>query len=313
MFPPLRVRIRPENLLQLKNNDYERLLVKNLMWYSSLIDDLRLISIDASTGDEKADACLLHDVNLLILRAEQERAEIENMIHKVYKDTSPTDTLALNSVSRHRQDRIVGWQQDFDRLPKPRQLLLPEKEKRSSSTFGSMRNMFPRRAELISIFDQFPPGRDADGENVFFPRRIVSDPATSASESEPFENLRNKALKEEAKRALELTGLTGQDQVVGSLGKEIVALPPVSEASKSEMEAGADSDTTIEASIAPDPAEDEPRISKVRHSPATLQCVIQQLHRSKSMHHSLPPPLLLSRALRTSARPRASHASLTIN
>ena len=110
MFPPSRIRVRPENLLQLKNHDYERLLVKNLMWYSSLIDDLRLISIDASTGDEDADARLLHNVNSLILRAEHERIEIENMIHRAYLDTSPTDTLALNSVRRLRQDRIVEWQ-----------------------------------------------------------------------------------------------------------------------------------------------------------------------------------------------------------
>jgi 1-phosphatidylinositol-3-phosphate 5-kinase len=251
MFPPVHVRVRPENLLLLKNNDYERLLVKNLMWYSSLIDDLRLISIDASTGDEDADARLLHDVNLLILRAEQERAEIESMIHKAYKVTSPTDTLALNSVRRHRQDRMVGWQQDFDRLPKPRQLLLSEKDKRTM-TFGSVRNMFPKRSELVGLFDPFPPGRDSDGESIFFPRRIVSDPATSASESEQIETLRAKNISQEARRTLnEMSSLDAQEQVIGSLGKGIVALPPVDEVTKSETEGDVDSDVTIEALAGP--------------------------------------------------------------
>jgi 1-phosphatidylinositol-3-phosphate 5-kinase len=254
MFPPMVVRVRPENLLQLKNNDYERLLVKNLMWYSSLIDDLRLISIDASTGDEDADSRLLHDVNLLILRAEQERAEIETMIHKAYRDTSPIDTLALNSVRRHRQDRIVGWQQDFDRLPKPRQLLLPEKDKRSM-TFGSMRNMFPKRSELVGLFDQ-TTGRDSDAESLIFQRRIVSDPTTSASESELIDNLRHKTINQEARKALgDFNSLNAQEQIVGSLGKEILTLPPVDEVSKSETED--DSDVTIEASNAPPIAKED--------------------------------------------------------
>jgi 1-phosphatidylinositol-3-phosphate 5-kinase len=36
---------------------------------------LKLISIDASTGDEKTDARLLADVNALIIRAEAKKKE----------------------------------------------------------------------------------------------------------------------------------------------------------------------------------------------------------------------------------------------
>jgi 1-phosphatidylinositol-3-phosphate 5-kinase len=85
-----------------------------------LVDDLKLINIDAATGDEEADLKLTADINTLILRAEMEKDEITRMINHVYKDTGPTDTLGLNQVRAHRQDKIVAWQQDFDRLPKVR-------------------------------------------------------------------------------------------------------------------------------------------------------------------------------------------------
>ena len=149
VYPPSKIIVKSESRLELKNADFTRLHTRNILWYTALVDDLKLINIDAATGEEEADQKLTVDINALILRAEMERDEITRMINHVYKDTTPTDTLGLNQVRAYRQDKIVAWQQDFDRLPKVR----PAQISRKPSTFGSM------RAGL------WPPGRRGPPDN----------------------------------------------------------------------------------------------------------------------------------------------------
>ncbi|KAF9270798.1 hypothetical protein L218DRAFT_976461 [Marasmius fiardii PR-910] len=188
VYPPFRIRIRPEVQLEMKNYDYRRLRERNLQWYSGLVDDLKLISIDAATGDEEHDAALLSSINALIVRAEAERVDVDKLINQIYKESSPTDILALNQVRSYRQDKIVGWQQDFDRLPKPK--LLDRNSKRMSA-FGSVRSMWPRRYEMP--FDQFhlPSSSVSEAEEgpISNMRRVTGDSfmssASDASEPEP--------------------------------------------------------------------------------------------------------------------------------
>ncbi|KAJ3989013.1 hypothetical protein F5890DRAFT_1401940 [Lentinula detonsa] len=190
IYPPFRIRVRPETQLDLKNGDYQRLHDRNVQWYSGLIDDLRLISIDAATGDEESDAALLVDINQLIKRAEAERNDVANLINSIYKDTAPTDTLALNQVRSYQQDKIVAWQQDFDRLPKPKPPPTSDRNSKRTSTFGSVRAMWPRRYELSGAFDHphLPSSSVSEAEEgPLNMRRVTGDSFTSsASEaSEP--------------------------------------------------------------------------------------------------------------------------------
>jgi len=141
VYPAMRIRIRPEIQLELKNADFERLHRRNTAWYTALVDDLKLISTDAATGEEEHDAKLTADINNLISRAKAERQEITQLINKVYQESSPMDTLALNQVRSFRQDRIVAWQADFDKLPKPRNV---EKGGRRVSAFDSVLAMWPK-------------------------------------------------------------------------------------------------------------------------------------------------------------------------
>ncbi|KAF9075022.1 hypothetical protein BDP27DRAFT_1443955 [Rhodocollybia butyracea] len=192
VYPPFRIRVRPETQLELKNGDYQKLHSHNIQWYSGLIDDLKLISIDAATGDEESDAALLVDVNQLIARAEAERNDVAKLINSIYKDTAPADTLALNQVRSYQQDKIVAWQQDFDRLPKPKPPLTNDRNSKRISTFGSVRAMWPRRYELSNAFDNphLPSSSVSEAEegssNM---RRPTGDSFTSsaseASEPEP--------------------------------------------------------------------------------------------------------------------------------
>ncbi|EPQ60145.1 hypothetical protein GLOTRDRAFT_134891 [Gloeophyllum trabeum ATCC 11539] len=184
VYPPMRIRVRPETLLELKNTDYERLMNRNTTWYTALIHDLRLTEIDAATGDEEADAQQSAEINALIVRAETERNEIARRINKVYKESSPTDTLALNEVRAYRQDKIVAWQQEFDGLPKPRVSQVPwEKGGRRVSAFGTVRAMWPRKHELSTAFDQHAPSSSvSEAEEVVMPpRRLTGDSLTSTS------------------------------------------------------------------------------------------------------------------------------------
>jgi len=187
VFPPFRIRVRPEAQLEIKNAEFERLFYRNLLWYTGLIDDLKLISIEAATGDEDADALLLADINALIARAELEREDISRLINQIYGESAPTDTLALNQVHAYRQDKIVGWQQDFDRLPKPRPLQLPaNRDSKRTSAFGSVRQMWPRRYDLLDTRHLPSAGVSETEETHAKAGRIpTGDSLTSSEASEP--------------------------------------------------------------------------------------------------------------------------------
>ncbi|KIK70502.1 hypothetical protein GYMLUDRAFT_972544 [Collybiopsis luxurians FD-317 M1] len=192
VYPPFRIRVRPETQLDLKNSDYQKLHNRNVQWYSGLIDDLRLISIEAATGDEESDAVLIADINQLIGRAETERNDVAKLINGIYKDTAPTDTLALNQARSYQQDKIVAWQQDFDRLPKPKPPSTTDRNSKRISTFGSVRAMWPRRYELSGAFDNphLPSFNVSEAEEgTYNLRRVTGDSfmssASETSEPEP--------------------------------------------------------------------------------------------------------------------------------
>jgi 1-phosphatidylinositol-3-phosphate 5-kinase len=192
IYPPFRIRVRPETQLELKNADFGRLHHRNLMWYTGLIDDLKLISIDAATGDEETDARLLSNINALIIRAEAEREDINRLINRIYRSSPPTDTLALNQVHSYRQDKIVAWQHDFDRLPKPRPIQTMDRVGKRSSAFGSVRARWPLRYDLSGAFDNpnLPSTSISEAEEALNARRVTGETSTSsASEaSEPETN-----------------------------------------------------------------------------------------------------------------------------
>ncbi|EKM61454.1 uncharacterized protein PHACADRAFT_190619 [Phanerochaete carnosa HHB-10118-sp] len=189
VYPPMRIRVRPEAQLEIKNRDFERLHHRNNVWYSALIDDLKLINIDAATGDEEADAMLTTQINALILRAEAEKNEVTTFINKVYTDSSPTDTLALNQVRARRQDLIVAWQADFDKLPKPRLTQLTDKNVRRLSAFDSVRAIWPRR-ELEFLHGPSANISETEDYGGRTMRRVTGDSfISSASEASETESI----------------------------------------------------------------------------------------------------------------------------
>ncbi|KAI0081129.1 hypothetical protein K474DRAFT_1614205 [Panus rudis PR-1116 ss-1] len=184
VFPPMRIRVRPETQLDIKNSDFARLHERNQAWYNALIADLELINIDAKTGDEEEDAKLTAHIRSLIHRAQQEKREITRLINRIYRDSATTDTIALNQVRAHRQDLIVAWQQDFDKLPKPKML---DKNSRKPSALGTVRGIWPRKYDLY--YDHhFPSSSVSEAEEShLMMRRVTGDSFvsnSSASEAE---------------------------------------------------------------------------------------------------------------------------------
>ncbi|PPQ76989.1 hypothetical protein CVT25_014806 [Psilocybe cyanescens] len=220
VYPPFRIRVRPETQLDLKNADFERLHYRNMLWYTGLIDDLKLISIDAATGDEETDARLLADINTLIMRAEAEREDISRSINETYRNTPPTDTLALNQIHAYRQDKIVAWQMDFDRLPKPRPVQNTiNRNSNRSSAFDSIRSMWPRRYDLAGAFDSphLPSSSVSEAEEVPYKSRRATTAgsafASSASDTESSIDMNEKGEKPPTSSGLRENKETSESEV----------------------------------------------------------------------------------------------------
>lgn len=262
VFPPFRVHVRHETLLEIKNADFEKLQRNNFTWYSNLIDELKLISVDAATGDEETDARLSVDVNCFIARAEAERADIRRLINKTYRESAPTDTLALNRVHAYRQDKIVALQQDFDRSPKFKPVTILDKATKRTSTLNSVRTMWPAKPHLGLLPDpslSILPSEAEEGP--FIKKRLEPDPfASSASEvsdSEPD------------------PPVTGSEQTLISSTSEVLTLrepeelaAPTSLTPKDSPnlhKSGADSDSTVGTNTKDAPIDGLPRIVPVSY------------------------------------------------
>ncbi|TFY71832.1 hypothetical protein EVG20_g1173 [Dentipellis fragilis] len=252
VYPPMRIRVRPETQLELKNSDYQRLLNRNADWYTALIADLKLINIDAATGDEETDSKLTADINVLILRAEAEKNEVATLLNNIYRESAPTDTLALNQVRSFRQDKIVAWQADFDRLPKPKGPPLVDKNgRRVSAAFGSVRAMWPRRYELSGGYDNahMPSSSVSEAEESLPPplvRRVTSESFASSSASEASEPETSASTDVTRKNSTQSEPESSSPMEHGAGGRK----PQPGQSVKSDP----DSDSTIGASKADDGA-----------------------------------------------------------
>lgn len=263
VYPPFRIHVRPETQLEIKNADFEKLHRSNFTWYSNLIDELRLISIDAATGDEEADARLNAEVNVFITRAEAEREEISRLINKTYRESAPTDTLALNRVHAFRQDKIVALQQDFDRLPKPKPATVVDRGSKRASAFNTVRTIWPQKPSLGLLPDNSLTSilpSEAE-ESLFIKKRLDPDPfASSASDvSEPEPEPEPPAPELENKpEAFTDTKLAPESE-----GPPSTTSDAPEDSIKSDKSEG-DSDSTIGARRSDAPVEGLPKIVAVR-------------------------------------------------
>ncbi|EIN14395.1 hypothetical protein PUNSTDRAFT_96221 [Punctularia strigosozonata HHB-11173 SS5] len=253
VYPPMRIRVRPETLLELKNADYQRLLSRNELWYAALIGDLKNIKIDAATGDEEYDSGVASQVNILINRAKSEREEIAKLLKRLYDESDPTDTLALNQARAYRQDKIVAWQQDFDKLPKPKMGGFAV-DKRRVSGFGTVSGLGSMWQKYGFLDNQHLPSSSVSEAEEGLPRRRVTGDSIASTLSSDASASESEA---------------GDDVPMEGPAGEFIATKGPTE-SPVLNEEGADSDSTIGASRGPtQPSADTPSspIQERRNSP----------------------------------------------
>lgn len=253
VFPPMRIRVRPETQLGLKNADYDRLMNRNSRWYAALAHDLNLIRMDAATGDEEIDARLTAELNQLILRAESEKAEVIRMVNEIYRASLPTDTLALNQVRSYLQDKIVAWQADFDKLPKLKGVRVDKNERRASR-FETVRAIWPGRFDLTGTYDNaIPSSAPSEAEEVTPSaalRRVTGDfvSASSASDASETEGRTEKTKTNGAHEPEKSTGpVTERLPIVGPV-------QPTKSDPDSDSTIGASKASTVATSGAPEPS-----------------------------------------------------------
>ncbi|KAF8517300.1 hypothetical protein BU17DRAFT_50059 [Hysterangium stoloniferum] len=182
VFPPRRIRVRPETLLELKNSYYSRMLDRSASWFNALIRDLRLLLVELGDSDLEASA----KAAAFIREAETHRQQMARDIHRIYDESPPTDTLALGRARQLLQEHKYDWQSKLDTLPRPKLSQATEKEPKRTATFGSVRHIWPVRSGSSSTLDKTPSASVSEIEEEYLRRfgTPTSFAHSSASENE---------------------------------------------------------------------------------------------------------------------------------
>ncbi|KAL7418740.1 Mitochondrial distribution and morphology protein 12 [Cryptotrichosporon argae] len=109
--PPIVLQVKPETKVVLKNREYESVLTKIAAFFDSVL--LRLRSFNFEVISTEKVALLRQAVEALLSKAVADRDELNTLLNRTYKLTHITDVLALNTVLRVLQDKVVQWDSDF--------------------------------------------------------------------------------------------------------------------------------------------------------------------------------------------------------
>ncbi|KAG9121149.1 1-phosphatidylinositol-3-phosphate 5-kinase [Ceratobasidium sp. 392] len=121
VFPPTRMRVRPQALLGFKNSDYSHMLHRNNAYWDSVLVRVQ-VAIDAAhqmvqVHHDRAQTILNYATELRE-RALKCQNDVEHLIHQAYADSPITDTLQLGRVRPTWQGIITKFDDDFGRLEK---------------------------------------------------------------------------------------------------------------------------------------------------------------------------------------------------
>ncbi|KAG9016695.1 1-phosphatidylinositol-3-phosphate 5-kinase, partial [Tulasnella sp. 427] len=114
VFPPMRTRVRPEELLGLKNKDFAEMDKRNEEYWSSV--EARVKQWESYVGgqadiaaQERGAPPLGTAVMELHGRLERDRREITELIRKTYGESTPIDTLAVGPMRTAIQNKVVFY------------------------------------------------------------------------------------------------------------------------------------------------------------------------------------------------------------
>ncbi|BEJ13748.1 hypothetical protein CspHIS471_0309220 [Cutaneotrichosporon sp. HIS471] len=135
--PPIKVIWNVEDKVALKNAEYESALAKTAAFFDSVMHRLRSFTDDLVEPDKQAR--MRADRDALLTRAVADRDETVNSLKLTYKQTPPTDVLAINVVLQALQDRVIQWDLDFLDVEK---LYMPSEKDLKRMTATHLKRLF---------------------------------------------------------------------------------------------------------------------------------------------------------------------------
>ncbi|KAK0536074.1 Mitochondrial distribution and morphology protein 12, partial [Tilletia horrida] len=141
--PDIKLYLKPATRSSLKNEEALNLQQKNNTYWNTVVARLKAL---ASTPCPERDAATKEKgrqvLGELLKRCESHRREIENLIARTYRTSGPFDVLALNSVCRVLQEKVVQWDVEFAEFEK---LYLPTDRDIRRLTTSHIKRLFEQR------------------------------------------------------------------------------------------------------------------------------------------------------------------------
>lgn len=106
--PSIKLLTRIEDKVELKNKEYESALQKTAAFFDSVLHRLRSFTDDLVEPEKQP--LMRADRDQLLSRAVADRDEMVNALNRTYKQTPPTDVLAINVVLQALQDKVIQWE-----------------------------------------------------------------------------------------------------------------------------------------------------------------------------------------------------------
>lgn len=135
--PSITLQIKPETKVVLKNQEYQSVLQKNAAFFDSVLFRLRAFDYDICQPEKVGS--LRTALEGMLSRAVADREELVNLLNRTYKLTPMTDVLALNTVLRTLQDKVVQWDSDFAEIEKT---FLPSEKDLRRMTATHLKRLF---------------------------------------------------------------------------------------------------------------------------------------------------------------------------
>ncbi|CAG8602955.1 4921_t:CDS:2 [Paraglomus brasilianum] len=152
--PPMTLYIKPEVHIRLKKRDVDTIRQKIIGYWDSVSDRIKNFNEDA-VQKEKLEACKQELLEML-RRVATEKKYMLHLLQQTYKNSGPTDILALNFVLTTLQEKVVAWEQNFSEIV--RQYLRPRLTAVQLRRFlgEDKYNMAPEQGSSVSRFYDLP-------------------------------------------------------------------------------------------------------------------------------------------------------------
>ncbi|WVR06352.1 hypothetical protein IAU60_003383 [Kwoniella sp. DSM 27419] len=236
--PSISLQIKAETKVVLKNQEYESALHKNTAFFDSVLFRLRSFDYEICQPDKIGP--LKTALETMLSKAVADREEMVNLLNRTYKLTPMTDVLALNTVLRSLQDKVVQWDSEFADIEKA---FMPSEKDLRRMTATHLKRLFANQ-DVFNSLDRTVAGltvseadekelKDVSSETT----PISSEPVTPGCEPNPSSS----DLIPEP-RSIDLTNDgDNADTPVGGIVR------PISDPMSEPAEVAYDSDSTISA------------------------------------------------------------------